>query len=96
MENHGVKIESCPRCGKQGLLIERLTVTKSGMKKYTYRKLNVAHYMVMAFLRMASLSIGFTGAISTQNKSNSYKLKVLDKPLHKMLHKTLDKTKTVI
>jgi hypothetical protein len=44
MENKGIKIEKCPRCGKHGLLLERLTVTKNGMKKYTYRKLNVAHY----------------------------------------------------
>ena len=26
------------------LLIERLTVTKSGMKRYLYKRLNVAHY----------------------------------------------------
>ena len=44
MENHGIQLESCPRCGKQGLLIERDTVTKRGGKKYTYRKLYVAHY----------------------------------------------------
>lgn len=45
MEKHGIRIESCPRCGKQGLLIERPTVTKRGDKKYTYRKLYVAHYL---------------------------------------------------
>ena len=44
MENKGIQIEKCPRCGKHGLLIKRLTVTKNGSKKYTYRKLNVAHY----------------------------------------------------
>jgi len=44
MENHGIKIEKCPRCGKQGLLIERVTVTKNGNKRYTYRKLNIARY----------------------------------------------------
>jgi hypothetical protein len=45
METHGVKIEKCPRCGKSGLLPERLTVTRNGLKKYTYRKLNIAHYL---------------------------------------------------
>ena len=45
MENKGMQIQKCPRCGKQGLLIERLTVTTNGVKKYTYRKLNVAHYL---------------------------------------------------
>ena len=44
MESKGVQIEKCPRCSKHGLLLERLTVTTNGMKKYTYRKLNVAHY----------------------------------------------------
>ena len=44
MENKGIQIEKCPRCSKHGLLIERLTVTKNGNKKYTYRKLNVVHY----------------------------------------------------
>ena len=44
MENKGMQIEKCPRCSKNGLLIERTTVTKNGNKKYTYRKLNVAHY----------------------------------------------------
>ena len=44
MQNHGIQIENCPRCGKHGLLIERLTVTTNGMKKYKYRRLNVAHY----------------------------------------------------
>jgi hypothetical protein len=43
MENRGIQIEKCPRCSKHGLLIERITVT-NGNKKYTYRKLNVAHY----------------------------------------------------
>jgi hypothetical protein len=45
MENKGIQIEKCPRCGKQGLLIERITVTRNGSKKYTYRKFNVAHYV---------------------------------------------------
>ena len=45
MENKGIQIEKCPRCGNHGLLIERLTVTTIGPKKYTYRKLNVAHYV---------------------------------------------------
>ena len=45
MENKGIQIEKCPRCGKHGLIIERLTVTTNGNKKYTYRKLNVAHYL---------------------------------------------------
>jgi len=44
MESHGIQLESCPRCGKQGLLIERDTVTTRGDKKYTYRKWYVAHY----------------------------------------------------
>ena len=44
MENKGIQIEKCPRCSKHGLLIERMTVTTNGSKKYTYRKLNVAHY----------------------------------------------------
>ena len=44
LANKGIQIEKCPRCGKSGLLIERLTVTTNGSKKYTYRKLNVAHY----------------------------------------------------
>ena len=44
MENKGIQIEKCPRCGNHGLLIERLTATTNGNKKYTYRKLNVAHY----------------------------------------------------
>ena len=44
MESKGIQIEKCPRCSKHGLLIERLTVTTNGVKKYTYRKLNVAHY----------------------------------------------------
>ena len=44
MKNKGMQIEKCPRCRKHGLLIERLTVTTNGMKKYTYRRLNVAHY----------------------------------------------------
>ena len=39
-----MQIEKCPRCGDPGLLIERITVTTNGMKKYTCRKLNVAHY----------------------------------------------------
>jgi hypothetical protein len=45
MQNHGIQIEQCPRCGKHGLLFERLTVTRNGLKKYTYRKLNVAYYL---------------------------------------------------
>jgi hypothetical protein len=44
MENKGIQIEKCPRCGSHGLLIERLTVTRNGNKKYVYKKLNVAHY----------------------------------------------------
>ena len=44
MECKGIQIDNCPRCSKYGLLIERLTVTRNGNKKYTYRKLNVAHY----------------------------------------------------
>jgi hypothetical protein len=44
MESKGIHIEKCPRCSKQGLLIERTTVTTNGSKKYAYRKLNVAHY----------------------------------------------------
>ena len=44
MENKGIQIEKCPRCNKHGLLIERMTVTTNGLKRYTYRKLNVAHY----------------------------------------------------
>ena len=44
MEIKGIRIENCPRCGKSGLQIERLTVTRNGLKKYTYRKLNIAHY----------------------------------------------------
>jgi hypothetical protein len=44
MERKGIQIEKCPRCGNHGLLIERMTVTKNGNKKYTYKKLNVAHY----------------------------------------------------
>ena len=44
MENHGIKIRKCPRCGKQGLLIERVTVTTNGATKYTHRRLNIAHY----------------------------------------------------
>jgi hypothetical protein len=45
MEHKGVKIEKCPRCGKSGLLLERSTVTRNGLKKYTYRRVNVAHYV---------------------------------------------------
>ena len=45
MGKKGVRIENCPRCGKPGLLIERLMVTTTGMKKYKYRRLNVAHYV---------------------------------------------------
>jgi hypothetical protein len=44
MENKGVQIDKCSRCGNSSLLIERLTVTRNGLKKYTYRRLNVAHY----------------------------------------------------
>ena len=44
MGKKGVRIEHCPRCGKHGLLIERLMVTTTGRKKYKYRRLNVAHY----------------------------------------------------
>jgi hypothetical protein len=44
MESKGIQIEKCPRCRMHGLLIERITVTKSGSKKYTYKRLNVAHY----------------------------------------------------
>jgi hypothetical protein len=44
MESKGIQIEKCPRCGKHGLMIERLTVTTNGMKKYTYKRLNIAHY----------------------------------------------------
>ena len=40
-----VRIESCPRCGNPGLLIERLTVTRHGVKTYPYKRLNVAHYV---------------------------------------------------
>lgn len=36
MKQHGIPLESCPRCGKQGLLFERDTMTKRGDKKYTY------------------------------------------------------------
>ncbi len=44
MENKGIQIEKCPRCGKHGLLLEKSTVTNNGVKRYAYRKLNVAHY----------------------------------------------------
>ena len=45
MGKKGVRIEECPRCGKPGLLIERLTVTRHGVKTYRYKRLNVAHYL---------------------------------------------------
>ncbi len=45
MGTKGIRIGSCPRCGKLGLLIERITVTTNGNRKYTYRKLNIAHYV---------------------------------------------------
>ena len=35
----------CPKCGKNGLLVEKPTVTKSRGKTYTYKKLYVAHYL---------------------------------------------------
>ena len=44
MEDKGIQIKKRPRCGNHGLLIERLTVTTNGNKKYTHRKLNVVHY----------------------------------------------------
>ncbi len=39
------KTITCPRCGKEGLLIEKPTVTRSKGKTYTYKKLYVAHYL---------------------------------------------------
>ena len=48
MDKHGLHIENCPRCGKHGLLIERSTVTKTGDKKYTYKRWNVAHYQTIS------------------------------------------------
>jgi len=45
MESKGIQIEKCSRCSEPGLLIERQTVTTNGVKKYTYRKLNVAQYL---------------------------------------------------
>ncbi len=38
------KSKNVPDVEKQGLLIERITVTTNRNKKYVYRKLNVAHY----------------------------------------------------
>jgi len=35
----------CPKCGKNGTLIEKPTVTKTHGKTYTYKKLYVAHYL---------------------------------------------------
>jgi hypothetical protein len=34
-----------PKCGREGLLAEKPTVTKIGNKTYTYRKLYVPHYL---------------------------------------------------
>ncbi len=39
------KTITCPRCGKEGLLIEKPTVTRAKGKTYTYKKLYVAHYL---------------------------------------------------
>jgi hypothetical protein len=35
----------CPRCKKEGLIVEKPTVTRVGGKPYRYKKLYVAHYL---------------------------------------------------